>query len=436
MKKKRFTLLLSVAVLLSVTLLLTTYFGSEKVAQGKTTNREVILYNDNTNSERNRLLTEDIKYFKTELPKRHKNLFHKITKQEFNNRTDALLEKVDQLNNKQVFTELNKIIASVGDAHTTINYWDGYSYPLQFQMFGSEVYIVNADTSLEGMMFSKVTKIDGIEIDSIIEKLKTLISHENDSWEMKNITSYLQAPVFMYGLGIIKDETKAVFTVEKDGKIQEFTVSSLEYGKTADFVNKKTEDVLNGYYDKYYDYKYMPDSKALYFQYNVCADMENRKFADFNKEMFQVIEKNKVEKLIIDLRNNSGGNSEILNPFTKRLKSYIAKNPKVKVYTLVGRSTFSSGMFAIYRVKEAAPKAISVGEPTGGALDCYGEVKTFNLPNSQLPISYSTKFFELSKSFKYKNKGVGTFLPDRSIQPTIEDYKNGRDVVLKFALAN
>ena len=110
-----------------------------------------------------------------------------------------------------------------------------------------------------------------------------------------------------------------------------------------------------GKYDKYYDYEYLPDSKSFYFEYNVCADMENRKFADFNKEMFGAIEKNHIDKIIIDLRNNSGGNSEILNPFTKSLKSYVQKNAKVKVYTLIGRNTFSSGMFAIYRVKEAAP---------------------------------------------------------------------------------
>jgi hypothetical protein len=148
------------------------------------------------------------------------------------------------------------------------------------------------------------------------------------------------------------------------------------------------------------------------------------------------IEEEEVDKIIIDLRSNSGGNSEILNPFTKRLKNYIKENPDVKIYTLVGRNTFSSGMFAIYRIKEAAPEAISVGEPTGGALDCYGEVKSMELPNSQLPISYSTKFFEFSKSFSYKNDGVGTFLPDIAIQPTIEDYVNDTDAVLSYVLAD
>lgn len=431
MRRKIFTLLIAV-VLLSVT----ACSGNGENTMNESTNREVVLKNDNTNEERNLLLTEDITYFKQELPKRHKNLFSIITKEEFNDLTDQLIDKIDRLSNKQVFVELNKIAASVGDAHTTINIWDGYNYPLQFWIFDGNVYVVNADTSLEKMMFSQILKIDGVDIDIVIEQLKTLISHENESWVLSMLPGYLQSPVYMYGLGIVQNENEAVFTVQKDGEVEDFTVSTLEYGISANFVNKNTEDNLIGIYDKYYDYEYLPDYKALCFEYNVCADMDSQRFADFNKEMFDTIEKNDVEKIIIDLRNNSGGNSEILNPFTKRLKSYIAGNANVKVYILVGRNTFSSGMFAIYRVKESAPKAISVGESTGGALDCYGEVKTINLPNSQIPISYSTKYFEFSKNFSYKNDGVGTFLPDISVQPTIEDYKSGTDVVLEYVLAN
>lgn len=432
MRTKLFTLLISVVLLLSVT----ACSGSGENTMDKKANQEVILKNDNTNEERNLLLTEDIMFFKQELPKQHKNLFSIITKEEFNNLTDQLIGKIDQLNNKQFLVEINKIVASIGDAHTSINYWDGYSYPLQFWIFDGNAYVVNADTSLEKMMFSQILKIDGVDIDIVIEKLTSLISHENESWVLAMLPNFLQSPVYMYGLGIVQNESEAVFTVQKDGETQDFTVSALEYGESANFVNEKTEDVLVEKYEKYYDYEYLPNYKALYFEYNVCSNMENQRFADFNKEMFDIIEGNDLDKVIIDLRNNSGGNSEILNPFTKSLKSYIAENADVKVYILVGRNTFSSGMFAIYRVKESAPEAISVGEPTGGSLDCYGEAKTFNLPNSQITISYSTKYFEFSKSFSYKNDGIGTFLPDISIQPTIEDYKSGTDVVLDYALAN
>ncbi|WP_313130912.1 hypothetical protein [Anaerocolumna sp.] len=432
MRTKIFALLVGVVVLLSVT----ACSGNEENTISKSTNRECVLQNDNTNEERNLLMTEDIRFFKKELPKRHKNPFSIITEKEFNDLTDQLIGKIDQIDNKKAFVELNKIIASIGDAHTSINIWDGYNYPLQFWIFDGKVYVVNADTSLEEMVFSQILKIDGVDIDSVIEQLTTLISHENESWVLAMLPNYLQAPVYMYGLGIVQNENEAVFTVQKDGEVKDFTVSALEYGNNPNFVNKNTEDIFVGKYDKYYDYEYLPEHKAFCFEYNVCADMDNLKFADFNKEMFDSIGENDIEKIIIDLRSNSGGNSEILNPFTKRLKSYISKNPNVKVYTLVGRNTFSSGMFAIYRIKESAPEAISVGESTGGALDCYGEVKTINLPNSQIPISYSSKYFEFSKNFSYKNDGVGTFLPDVSIQPTINNYRNGADVVLDYVLAN
>mgnify|MGYP001134281008 CR=1 FL=1 len=432
MSKRILALLISIALLLSVT----ACSSSGENDPDKSKNREIVLTNDNTSEERNLLLTEDIMFFKQELPKRHKNLFSNVTKEEFNDLTDQLIGKIDQLNNNQLFVELNKIVASVGDAHTTINIRDGYSYPLKFWMFDGKVYVVNADTSLKDMVFSQVLKIDRIEIEKVIEQLSILISHENESWVLAMLPNYLQSPVYMNGLGMVKNEKEAVFTVRKDGQVQDFRVSALEYGESADYINKKTEDVLVGKFDKYYDYEYLPEYKALCFEYNACAEMDNKKFVDFNKEMFDFIEKNDVEKIIVDLRNNSGGNSEILNPFTKRLKKYIAKNTNVEVRILVGRNTFSSGMFAIYRVKESAPKAVSMGEPTGGALDCYGEVKKINLPNSQIPIGYSTKYFEFSKDFSYKNSGIGTFLPDTLIQPTIEDYRNGKDVVLDYALVN
>ncbi len=429
---------LKALILLAATFVLVITAGSCSGVNAivESANREIVLRNDNTNEERNRLLTEDITFFKKELPERHKNLFSIITKEEFGTMTDQLIDKVDQLSNNEVFIELNKIIASIGDAHTSINYWDGYSYPLQFYILDGKVYVVNADKDLEEMVFSQVLKINGVDIDHVIEQLRALISHENESWVLAILPNYLQAPVYMYGLGILQDETETVFTVQKDGEVRDFTVSTLDYGESAEYVNTKTKDVLLGIYDKNYDYEYLPDEKALYFEYNACANMDDLSFADFNNEMMNRIEEKEVDKIIIDLRSNSGGNSEILNPFTKRLKRYVIENPDVKIYTLVGRNTFSSGMFAIYRIKEVAPEAVSVGEPTGGALDCYGDVRTMELPNSQIPIGYSTKYFEFTKSFSYKNDGVGTFLPDISIQPTIEDYANGKDVVLNYVLAD
>ena len=149
MKKKIVAYIISIVVLASFT----ACFGSKEAVANSSSNREIILYNDNTNEQRNLLLAEDIRFFKEKLPKLHKNPFSYISKKKFNERTDQLIENIDSMSNNQVLTELNKIIASIGDAHTTINIWDGYSYPLQFWLFDGNVYVINADTSLKEMMF-------------------------------------------------------------------------------------------------------------------------------------------------------------------------------------------------------------------------------------------------------------------------------------------
>lgn len=423
-------------LLIGMVIILAMTACSAKDSETINLNRDYVLHHDNTDNQRNILLKEDLEYFKKKLPKLHKNLFSIITKEEFETRTTELINNIDKQNNKQVFTELNKIVASIGDAHTAMNLMEGYGFPLELWIFDGKVYVVNTDLKLKEMMNGQIVKINGVDMEQVIDQLSSLIPHENDSWLMAMIPSYLLIPNYMYNLGIIAYEHEAVFTIDKAGELMDFTVTAINNDETIEYVDNTTANAMVGKFDKYYDYKYYPDQKAVCLSYNVCMDMEELTFKAFNDEMFEVIEDNKVEKIIIDLRSNTGGNSTIIKPFINRLKSYTAATKNVKVYTLIGRNTFSSGMFAIYEVKDNIPNAISVGEPTGGALDRYGDIKILTLPNSRIPISYSTKYFKFSDMFQYKNEGVDTFIPDIPMQPTIEDYKNGTDTVLAYALEN
>lgn len=399
--------------------------------------RDLIFNSDKTNAERNLLLTEDILYFQKELPKRHKNLYDKISRESFISLTESLISKVDQLDTVQVFIEIGKILAEVKDAHTDINLLNGYAYPLRFWLFDDELYVIDANEDYKEMINARVLKIDGNDIGTVINKLSTVIPHENESWLLAMLQSHLRFPVYLYGLGMQEDENQAVFTVEKDGEMLDFAVNGLDYfSEEIKYVNQNIPAAFTGKAEKNYDYKYYPDKGALYFEYNQCANMEGLPFKDFNREMFELIEKNKPDKIIIDLRSNTGGNSEVLNPFTDELKKYVRKNKDLKVYMLIGRYTFSSGMFAIFRIREAAPGVVAIGEATGGAIDCYGDVRSFMLPNSGIPINYSTKYFSLSKVYGYKSDSYECFKPDVELLPSFDDYKAGIDPVLEYAFTN
>jgi hypothetical protein len=431
---KKIKLIFMVTLISILTIFITACNGNDKKAAKNTeniSNREYILSNDKSDEKRNILLREDIEFLRNELPKKHKNPFSIITKEEFDNKLSNLYNNVDKLNNGQVFIEMGKIISSIGDGHTKIDYWDGKSYPLEFYIFDEEIYVINADKTLQDMMYSKIVSIDNVDYKDIITELTEQISYENESW-LKDVLPSRIMPTFLYGLGIAEGEKSSIFRVEKNGEIKDFTVPILPYGMPY-FGTDKANDKITGKHNINYDYKFIEENNTLYFEYNVCAET-GKGFKDFNTKMFKDIESKSIKKIVIDLRANSGGNSEVLNPFIDKLKTYIKDNKNVKVYILVGRHTFSAGMFAIFYIKKAVPEAICLGEPSGGAIDRYGDMRNFNLTNSNLLVRYSTKYFEFSKTFKYKINKINAFIPDILLSPSIEDYINGRDVVLEYVL--
>ena len=62
--------------------------------------------------------------------------------------------------------------------------------------------------------------------------------------------------------------------------------------------------------------------------------------------------------------------------------------------------------------------AVFVGEETGGKPNHFGEVKSFQLPSSKLPVSYSTKYF------KRTDENMNTITPDVKIELSFSDLKN------------
>lgn len=401
--------------------------------QSSDDNRIIILTNDYTNEERNILLSDDVEYLKTQLPLRHKYPFDNISKKEFEEQMDDIKTKVNKLNNFQVFTEINKVISSIGDAHTSMNYFDGYTYPLNFYSFDDGIYVINADKSLGDILYTKLISINGVPVDSITDKLKNLISHENDSWAEALLPTYLELPVYMYGLGIIPDERVTTFSFkDRSGKIIKKDITTLPYGKYPDYCIKYNEKRNPYIYDqsseKYYWYEILHNN-VLYFKYNVCSNMKDEPFAKFNDEMFDTVKDYDLDKIVVDLRNNSGGDSRIINPFLDSLSEYIASNDETKVYIVIGRDTFSSGVMAALDVKNTVP-AILIGEDTGGSPNSYGEVRTLNLPNSQIPVTYSVKYFKMT------NDNAQTIKPDVEIKPSVTDFEDSNDVVMEYILNN
>ncbi|WP_343702720.1 S41 family peptidase [Chitinophaga sp.] len=101
-----------------------------------------------------------------------------------------------------------------------------------------------------------------------------------------------------------------------------------------------------------------------------------------------------------------------------------------KVYFITGPFTFSSAMAVADVVKEYKIATL-IGEPTGENTQDFGEAFTIDLPNSQLKIQSTTSFSHGASCGKTKN---GPVLPDVVIRNSLKDDVLEEDPALAYLL--
>ncbi|WP_125152011.1 S41 family peptidase [Clostridium rectalis] len=382
--------------------------------------------------DRKEMWIKDIEYLGKQLPKKHKNLFFNLSEESFNEKIENLKNKIENLKDEEIKTEIYKIVASVGDGHTFVYEKFNKLYPLSLYSFKEGIYTESTIEEYKQIIGCKLIKINDLDIESIKDKISKVISHENEAQIKNELPQFIIAPDILYGLKIIDNKEKTKFTfLNSQNKIINIEVKPIKINENSRklFINPYKEGNIPMYLekgDKNYWYKYLKDENTLYFKYNSCMEMEDKSFKVFSKELIEALDKHNPEKFIIDLRDNGGGNSSILDKFIDEIKNHKI-NKENKLFVIVGRRTFSSAILNSIDLRNKT-EAIFVGEPTGGKPNHYGEVKSFKLPNMGMEISYSTKYFKSSK------EDTPSFMPDRLIEPSINDFINSKDSVLQYIL--
>lgn len=376
---------------------------------------------------------EDINQIAMELPRLHKNLFFQMSSKSFFKEINKVKVSIDEYDNLKLVVEIMKIVALARDAHTSANPSFESCIPIEFYWFPEGIYIISASLEYKEYINCKVTKMNGISMDEVIDIFELVISHENGAFLKTLLPKYLQYIELLYGLEIIDEIGKIELTVEKpSGEIVAFLVESYNCREVKDeilieagLLNKELP-LYRRNKAKNYWWNFDKEHNTLYFNYNSCQEKSDEPLVEFYLGLMDFITTNYINTIAIDLRNNLGGNSTLLDPFINELVKYKKLNSTLKVYSIIGRDTFSSALLNAYSLKNKV-KAVTIGEPSGGKPNCYGEVKYFSLNNSKIRIGYSTEFYKLIKSDR-----VESLFPDVNIEVSIEDYINGIDPCMEY----
>jgi tetratricopeptide (TPR) repeat protein len=253
-------------------------------------------------------------------------------------------------------------------------------------------------------------------------------------------------PEVLHALGLIDDMENAKFTIENRGQrkvieLRPFGAAEMMAGDT-DFTWMPKPDWTDARGNSpaamplwlkdpqnLFWYEYLPESKTLYVQFNKVGNKENETIEAFTKRLFDFVDSKPVDRLVLDLRLNRGGNGTLNRPLLLGIVKSAKINQKGKLFTIIGRSTFSAAQFLVNDLEEYT-NTLFVGEPSGSKGNIYGDSRRIYLPNSGITVRVSVYYWQDWNPWDTRFWTA----PDLTTELTFEDYRLNNDPAMKTIL--
>jgi hypothetical protein len=375
---------------------------------------------------------QDVDYLASELPRLHPNLFFKSPRSEFDSVVATVRAAVPSSADHEIVAGLMRIAAVAGDGHTSVYRWSRFRYlPLALTRLADGIYVTAAASTHVSAIGLRLVAAGDVDATALEARLRPFVSYENEAWFRVQGMQLLVIPEMLHVLGATSDPASARFWLEApDGARVSLDLSAqsspavLVDAATASGATRPLHEQRR---NENYWLTLIEDSRTLYLQYNRCQNASEPLSAVADRA-FRIMDQGGAERLVIDVRHNGGGDSEVDNRLIDGIRDRAAWRQRGRLYCLTGGETYSSGMWTADDLRKLG--AVLVGGPTGGKPNHYGNVSTLRLPNSQLPVGYSTRYYQL-----LNGSDPPWFAPELAVEPTMADLRAGRDPLLETAIA-
>ncbi len=362
----------------------------------------------------------------------HPNLFHFVSRATFRTQAENLAARAPELTRDELVAGLMRLAALPGerDGHTAIYPFDAHArslhvYPLRLYDFADGLYVVGS-ISGQDLTGRRVTSIAGTPIKEIVELVRPLVPHDNESSRRWLLPEYVVTAEVLRGLAIVRTQT-AVFSFA-DGTDAE--LKPVPAGQVADTLGgapaplpTRHDPVWLRRLDEDQWLTTLQRGRAVYLGYRLTTGSTYQ----VAQRLLRLARRPAVRRVVVDARLNHGGDN---TTYGALLDVLMRKEIARKLVVLTGRATFSAAGNFVADV-DRSTKARFLGEPAGGAPSQWGDATSLPLRLSGLTVHVATSYQEFGPP------GDARLVTpvDVRVEPSAADFFAGRDPVLARALA-
>lgn len=397
----------------------------------------------------------------------HPNMFAVCKQDEFMKMVSEIKQTLpDSISVWEMYVKLQPLIARIGDGHTSLFFpfndvlnENTPRLPINMAVTNDNKVKVVFSVGDKISAGSEIVGINGVLIEDMFKKMLCYQSGETEVYKMNKVhENFSQLFLILYSSDLYDIEyIKPGRTKASRMELKPCSSKELVEWK------KKTQSSVPISKNEPYSFKLIPEKNVAIMDFKSFVNPNYMEmFAD---SMFTTLRQNNIKNLIIDVRENGGGDSRVgdfllsyisdrpfcqfekylarVTPFTQKLmrdkmdigwyygevgiedfvqpKDHDEGHYRGNTILLISNHTFSSASSFSWTFKEFGMGKV-VGEETGGVNVSFGDVIYYEMPNSGLIASVSLKKF-----WQYN-------ADENHIHGTIPDYCVPRENALSKAL--
>lgn len=384
--------------------------------------------------------TEDVLHLVSEIARLHPDPYFGCPQEEFEAGVDTFLGRIEADGARHGCVELMRLVALLSragrDGHSVVWPMQAHYLPLQLYRFEGGWFVVDAEPAEHARIGARVVSIGGVPVEEVCNRLASLLTRDND-WNLRlKLGGALICADLLAGVGVVPDPTRVELELAREGASAAAVLPAgakhiHQLWGRPELPARAGATWLEGR-DQTWRLVVLEAERALYVQYNEVRAQSTggQLLADLGLEIVRTFAERGLERVLVDVRSNGGGDNTTFGPLIAALKTPAIDREGV-LFGLIGRGTFSAaGNFVA--ALERDTRAILVGEPTGGGPNQFGDAQTVPLANHpDVLVRISTRYHQFGPSGDPRL----AIEPRVAVPLTSQDYFAGRDPVLEAALA-
>jgi len=385
--------------------------------------------------------TEDLRSLVDLRERHHPDPWHGIGRELYARAVEAVVARIGQMSDDQLMVEATRLAAmptwAGRDGHGGIYPWGEGAYgthllPLRLYRFSDGWFVVDAMAPYAGLTGDRVTRIAGHEIEAVLEAVEPLVPRDNEQQVLSHGGLLMVTVEVLHGLGLVTDaDAPVVVALDGNGEVAVNAVPMTTFQSWAGghhvhslparpggpaWIRNLEED---GWWE------WQADTGTAYLQLNLVAD-RNPTMLD---ELRARLADGGVERIVLDLRHNPGGDNTLYAGLLELLIDADAAG--LPLYVVMGRATFSAAGNLLTDLEQETD-AILVGEDSGNSPNQYGNSIATELPHSGLVFRVAPQYIVAGDPDDPRI----TIHPDLPAPVSSADYFGDRDPAMAAILAD